>query len=424
MAAEDYFDELEAMSPLEREQYQSRSLRETVAFAYEKAPAVKEIFDRAGIAPGAIQAVADLEKLPVTRKDELIARQRAHPPYGGFETIPHRDIARVFVSPGPLYEPNFALDVKFFARSFWAAGFRSGDVVLNTFTYHLSPAGHVMQEGAHDCGATVIPSGTGSTEVQLQTMRDLGVTAFVGTPSYLMAIIKKAEETGYQFRRDFHLKRAWFTGEMLAVSTRQTLEREYGITTAQSYAVTELGGALAYECSAGDGMHLSDEYIIEIVDPATGRQVGPETVGEIVVTPINNRTWCPVRYGTGDLASVTAAPCSCGRTSPRLAAIVGRAGDAVKVRGMFVVARQAEQICAGFAEIGRFQIIVTREREQDEMTLLVELKDEGADKKKLGAALGQKFQDVCRVRAGRIDFVPPGAIAEDAKTIDDRRKWN
>jgi phenylacetate-coenzyme A ligase PaaK-like adenylate-forming protein len=424
MAAKDYFDELETMSPMEREHYQSEKLRETMRHAYRYAPAIKELCDNAGVDPEAILAVGDLEKLPVTRKEELIARQRAHPPYGGYETIDHKDIARVFISPGPLYEPNFTLDVKFFARSFWAAGFRRGDIVLNTFTYHLSPAGHVMQEGARDCGATVIPTGTGSTDAQLETMRDLGVSAYVGTPSYLMAIIKKAEESGYQFRRDFHLKRAWFTGEMLAPSTRRTLAEDYGVDTFQSYAVTELGGALTYECSVKKGMHLSDEYIIEIVDPATGRQLAPGEVGEIVVTPINNPTWCPVRYGTGDLASITVEPCACGRTSSRLVAIVGRAGDAVKVRGMFVVAKQAEQVCAAFSDISRFQIVVTREQERDRMTVKVELKTKGTGGDALAAELGQKFQDVCRVRADRIDFVSPGSLPADAKTIDDRRKWD
>ncbi len=419
----EYFDQLEIMSAKTREKYLNQKLAETINHAYRHAPSVKRIFDRAGITPADIRMVKDLEKVPITRKTDLIEWQKTYPPYGGFLTIPPEEVDRVFISPGPIYEPVQTTAIKWFAKAFYAAGFRKGDTVVNTFTYHMSPAGILFHEALRDCGATAIPMGTGNTEIQIRTMLDLKVNGFVGTPSFLMTIIKKAEEMGHHFRREFALKRAWFTGEMLPLSVRKTLEQDYQISTFQAYAVTETGGALAYECREKNGMHLMDEYVIEIVDPQTGKQLAAGEVGEVVVTPAHNKQWGLVRFGTGDLSSCTAEPCPCGRTSHRLVAILGRAGDAAKVRGMFVVGRQAEQVFASFDAISRFQIVVTRKVERDEMTFRVELRDESINKDSLAEELNKKFQNVCVLRADRIEFVPKGTIPEQRKTIADERVW-
>ncbi|MFC2016903.1 phenylacetate--CoA ligase family protein [Chloroflexota bacterium] len=421
---DEYFDELEIMPPEMREKYLNQWLSETVDHAYRHAPAVKEIFDGAGVSPAQIRTIKDLERLPITRKTDLIELQRRNPPYGGFLTIPPGDIDRVFISPGPVYEPIQHAGIKWFAKSFWAAGFRKGDVIINTFTYHMSPAGILFHEALRDCGATAIPIGTGNTEVQIKTMHDLKVTGFVGTPSFLMTIIKRAEEMGYNFQRDFALQRAWFTGEMLPPSLRGTLEEDYQIATAQAYAVTEPGGAIAYECHQKSGMHLMDEYVVEIADPETGKQLGPGEAGEIVVTPIHNKVWGLVRFGTGDMSSYITEPCPCGRTSSRLVAILGRTGDAVKVRGMFVVAKQAEQLFSSFDQISRFQVVVGRKAQRDEMTFKVELRDEAIDKEKLAEDLNKKFQSMCLVRADKIEFVPNGTIPEEREIIADQRKWD
>jgi len=420
---DEFFDELEIMPAKTREEYLNQRLSQTVDHAYRHALAAKEILDRAGLSPPQIQTAKDLEKLPITRKADLIELQKANPPYGGFLAIPPEEVDRVFLSPGPVYEPIQHAGIKWFAKSFWAAGFRKGDVVINTFTYHMSPAGILFHEALRDCGATAIPMGTGNTEIQIQTMRDLKVTGFVGTPSFLMALIKRAEEMGYNLIRDLSLKRAWFTGEMLAPSLRKTFEEDYHIATAQAYAVTETGGALAYECREKSGMHLMDEYVIEIVDPETGKQLGPEEVGEIVVTPIHNQAWGLIRFGTGDLSAYTNEPCPCGRTASRLTGIMGRTGDAVKVRGMFIVAKQAEQAVLSSEPISRFQIVVTRKEQRDEMTLKVELKDETVDQKKLADELNQRFQDVCRVKIDRFEFVGKGYIPEEHQLIVDERSW-
>jgi len=420
---DEYFDKLEVMTADERVKYQNKRLAETVENAYQNAPAVRDLLDGAGVKPSDIKTVEDLEKLPVTRKTDLIEMQKAKPPYGGLLAIPPQDVERVFLSPGPVYEPIQHSGIKWFAKSFWAAGFRRGDLVVNTFTYHMSPAGILFHEAIRDCGATAIPMGTGHTEILVKTMYDLGVSGFVGTPSFLMAVIKQAEEAGYDFKKDFKIKKAWFTGEMLSPSIRQTLEKDYNIDTRQAYAVTEPGGAIAYECYRQDGMHFMDEYIIEIVDPSSGKQLEPGKVGEIVVTPVHNSTWGLIRFGTGDLSAYTAEACSCGRTAHRLTGIIGRADDAVKVRGMFVVAKQAQKVFADFKQVSRFQIVVSRQAQRDEMAFCIELADENVDRDSLAEEINKRFQSICLLRADKIDFVPASTIAEDAKVISDQRSW-
>jgi phenylacetate-CoA ligase len=418
----EFFDALETMPPTARIKYLDKRLAETLAYAYKHAPAVKKLFDNAGIAPEQIRAVKDLEKLPVTRKTDLLEIQKAQLPYGGIIAMPSENVERVFISPGPIYEIQPSR-VKWFAKSFWAAGFRKGDVVINTFTYHMSPAGILFHEAVRDCGATVVVAGTGNTDLQIQIMKDLKVTGFVGTPSFLNTVIKRAEEMGHNVKKDLYIKRAWFTGEMLPPSLRKIFENDYGIDTFQAYAVTEPGGAIAYECHRKNGMHLMDEYVTEIVDPETGKQLSPGEVGEIVTTQLQHKYWGLIRFGTGDLSSYITEPCPCGRTAYRITGIVGRAGDAVKVRGMFIVAKQAEQAILGFGQVAKYQLIVGRRQHRDEMSLKVELKDNNIDKEKLSLDINQGFQDICRIKIDRIEFVEPGSIAEKAPGIKDVRKW-
>jgi len=210
---------------------------------------------------------------------------------------------------------------------------------------------------------------------------------------------------------------------MLTPSMRETFEKDYDIDTYQAYAVTEPGGALAYECSQKNGMHFMNDYVIEIVDPETGKQLKPGEVGEVVVTPIHNKSWGLIRFGTGDLSSFTEDACPCGRTSLRLTGIMGRIGDSAKVRGMFVVARQASSVFDGFPEISRFQIVVDRPGQRDEMTFRVELADEATDRDRLADVLNRKFQSVCLVKADAFEFLPSGSIGRDEKPLVDKRSW-
>ncbi len=419
----EFFDKLEIMPVAAREKYQNRRLHRTVDYAYCHSLAAREVFDGAGVNPAQIRSVKDLEKLPITRKADLIEKQKKYPPYGGFLSIPTEEVDRVFISPGPIYEPLHTASIKWFAKSFYAAGFRKGDVVINTFTYHMSPAGILFHEALRDCGATVVAMGTGNTDSQIQAMMALKVTGFVGTPSFLMAVIKRTEAMGHDFRHAFTLKRAWFTGEMLSPSLRKTFEEDYQISTSQAYAVTEPGGALAYECQQKSGMHLMDEYIVEIVDHQTGKQLGPGEIGEVVVTPLHNKAWGLIRFGTGDMSSYVTELCPCGRTANRLVAIVGRTNDAVKVRGMFIIAKQAEQTILSFEPVSKYQLIVRQEKQRDELTLKVELKDEVRDRNSLANDLNTKFQSMCRLKIDKIDFAERGTFPETYQTIVDERTW-
>jgi phenylacetate-CoA ligase len=411
------------MPPEARHQYFDSKLAAVVLHAYEHSPAAKAMMDKAGLRPEDIRTGKDLHKLPIMRKTDLLELQKKNPPFGGILNIPTDEVERVFISPGPVYEIQPS-SVKFFAHSFWAAGFRKGDVVINTFTYHMSPAGILFHEGIRDCGATVVVAGTGNTDLQVQIMKDLKVTGFVGTPSFLMTVINRAGELGYDVKKDLAIKKAWFTGEMLAPSLRTIFEGDYNIDTYQAYAVTEPGGCIAHECYCKSGMHFTDDYIVEVIDPETGEHVTPGETGEIVVTPIHSPDWGLLRFGTGDLSSYTMEPCPCGRTSCRMTGVVGRTGDAVKVRGMFVVAKQAEQAITASGEVSRFQITVGRRQHRDEMTLKLELKDKNADKAKLTEGINKKFQDVCRIKLDKIDFVDSGTIPEDKQGIIDERKWD
>lgn len=419
-----FYDNQETIHPRERHANLEKKLRAVISHAYRFAPAVRDIMDKAGIKPSDIRSYKDLDKLPVTRKNDLIQLQKLHPPYGGFLSIPPEEVERVFISPGPIYEPLHFSRIEWFARAFWAAGFRKGDVVVNTFTYHLSPAGILFHEALRHCGATVVVTGVGNTEIQLQAMRDLKATGFVGTPSFLMTIIKRVEELGLNFRKDFAVKKAWFTGEMLSSSVRKVLEGEYGINTAQAYAVTEPGGAIAYECEEKSGMHMMDEYFVEIVDPQTGKQLPPGEVGEIVVTPLYNKSWGLIRFGTGDLSSYTTEPCPCGRTAHKITGVLGRTGDAVKVRGMFVVAKQAEDAIMAQGAVSRFQIVVTRIENRDVLTLKAELNTQSVDHQIVVDDINKRFQNTCRVKIDVFELVPTGTLPEKYQKISDERKWD
>jgi len=424
MQSNEYYDNTETIDPQQRHGDIEKKLHAVVVRAYKNAPATRALMDNAGVKPADIKNFYDLQKLPVTHKTDVIEWQKKNPPYGGLLTAPSEEVERVFISPGPIYEPLHSARIKWFARAFWAAGFRKGDVVVNTFTYHLSPAGILFHEALRHCGATVVVTGVGNTDIQVQAMRDLKVTGFVGTPSFLMTIIKRAEELGLDFKKDFSLNKSWSTGEMLSPSTRATLENDYHIKTSQAYAVTEPGGAIAYECPQHNGMHLMDDYAVEIIDPKTGKQLGPGEVGEIVVTPLYNKAWGLVRFGTGDLSSYTIEPCPCGRTAHRLTGILGRAGDAVKVRGMFVVAKQADEVVLASGEIARCRFVVTRVNDRDILTLQAELKNESMNKSGLSEAINTRFQNACRVKIDVFDFVPVGTLPEKFTKISDERKWD
>ena len=409
--------ELESRPPADRIAYLENRLRQTVAHAYTNAPRFRVVMDAAGLGPHDVRRLGDLARLPLTAKDELPALQAADPPFGGLTAVPARSLQRIFSSPGNIFDPQGQ------GRDFWrfrpalaAAGFRAGDIVLNTFAYHLTPAGFMFDDALRALGCVVVPTGPGHTELQVRIASDLGATGYVGTPSFLYAILKKAAEA----RSPLQIEVAYVTAEMLPESLRHEIESDYGIRVLQGYGTAD-AGMLAYECPEQQGMHLHPEVIVEVLDLATREPVAPGQPGEVVAT-IFDEAYPLIRFATGDLSTFLAdQPCPCGRTAPKLAGILGRVGDAVKVKGMFVRASQMGEVVKGFPQVARFQAVVTRSAHQDHLHYLVEL---AADAPAAGLAdrLAEALREQLQVR-GDVEIVSPGTIPEGARKIDDRRVW-
>ncbi len=413
------FDKKEGMSLAERQHYYDNSLARMIRLGYKQSGKIRQIFDERKIAPSEIKSVKDLEKLPVISREELVKLQMAEPPFGGFS--PREVITdRIFTSPGPVYEPHLTERDPIWSRGYSAAGFGKGDIVLNAFSYHMVAAGLTFHSGLRRVGATVVPSGTSSTESQVQLIRDLGVTGYTGTPSFLMAIIKKAEEMGYRFRDDFKVRKASFVAEPLQPSLREQFEKEYAIDTYQMYGATEVGD-IAYECRAKNHWHICEEVIVEIVDPSTGKQVAPGQLGEVVVTRLNSLFFL-FRFGTGDLSSLIKKKCSCGRTSYRLTGISGRVGEATKVRGMFIAPSQLKVVGARL-QIPRLQAVVQREGFKDLLTIRAEIETPGSGKTGLEQELIETVKDVCGLKVDKVELVEKGTISEKDRLIVDRRDW-
>ncbi len=415
-----YYDRAkETMSPATRRQYQEEWLCGLVRHAWEKAPGVRRRMESAGLSPRDISTADILSKLPVLRKTAMPDLQKADPPFGGFLAIPRRELRHIFVSPGPIYEPIGPEPSPWRAEvGLYAGGFRPGDLVVNTFTYHLTPAAHLLDRGLAVLGCTVIPTGPGNTDLQVHVIQDLRANGYVGTPSFLMTILKRAEELGVG---RLPLEVAHVAAEPLPESLRRAFEVEHGIFTRQSYGTADIG-IVAYECPEKTGMHLIEDAIFQVCDPETGVPLPPGEIGEVVVT-VNHRTYPMIRFGTGDLSAVTEELCLCGRTSSRMLGWRGRADEVTKVRGMFIHPRQADEVAARFPEVARYQVAVTRSGHQDEMTFHVEVAQEGVDSFALVHRLQLAIREVMNLR-GDVVIVPRGTIPEGAKKITDQREWD
>lgn len=360
-----------------------------------------------------------MEILPVTSREKLVEMEMQHPPYAELEN-PSIAIDRIFTSPGPVYEPHLSETDYLWARAFFAAGIGPKDIALNAFSYHLVAAGLTFHNGLRKVGATVVPSGTSSSQVQVQLIKDLKVTAYIGTPSFLMSIITKAQEMGFNFKKDFRVKKACFAAEPLLPSLRETFEKEYGIDTYQMYGATEVGD-VAYECSQKSGWHICEETIVEIVDPATGKNVAPGELGEVVVTRLNDIFFL-LRFGTGDLSRLITQKCSCGRTSYRLAGIAGRVGEAVKVRGLFIAPSQLKLLSGKFEGLP-LQAIVSRKGHEDVLTIRLDKSNKQIVTNTCENNFKKLFKEICTVKIDDIQYVEAGTITPDAKLILDERQW-
>ncbi|HPV71842.1 MAG TPA: AMP-binding protein [Smithellaceae bacterium] len=413
------YDEKEAWGVEERKSRQDRLLARMVRLGYQKSPALRKILDANKINPARIKTREDLEILPVTSREKLVEMEMQKPPYAGLEN-PDVAIERIFTSPGPVYEPHLSETDDLWARAFFAAGIGPKDIALNAFSYHLVAAGLTFHNGLRKVGATVVPSGTSSSQIQVQLIRDLNVTAYVGTPSFLASIIDQSKELGFDFKKDFRVKKACFAAEPLLPSLRQRFEKEHGIRTFQMYGATEVGD-VAYECCAKSGWHICEETIVEIVDPATGKNVAPGELGEVVVTRLNNIFFL-LRFGTGDLSRLITKKCSCGRTSFRLAGIAGRAGDAVKVRGLFIAPSQMKLLSAKFDGLP-LQAIVSRKGHEDVLTLRVENINSQVNSDGWENNFKKIFKEICTVKIDVLEVVEKGGIKPDQKMIIDLRTW-
>ncbi|MGB1207792.1 MAG: phenylacetate--CoA ligase family protein [Paracoccaceae bacterium] len=362
----------------------------------------------APVKPEAITELADLARLPVLRKSDLSQWQAAAPPFGG---IPVQNVAHIFQSPGPIYEPGgVSHDWWRMGRFLHAAGIGAGDVVQNCFGYHLTPAGMIFENGARAVGATVVPAGTGQTELQVHMAAAAGVTAYAGTPDYLKVILEKADALGVRLG----ITRAVVGGGALFPSLRQWYA-DRGIACLQCYATADLGN-IAYESSAMEGMIVDEGAIVEIVTPGTGDPVPEGEVGEVVVTSLNP-DYPLIRFATGDLSAVLPGASPCGRSNMRIKGWMGRADQTTKIKGMFVRPEQVAQVVARHPEVTKVRVTATREKEADVMTVQIEGASEASD------TYADTVAELLKLR-GRVAVVTPGSLPRDGKVIDDQRSYD
>jgi phenylacetate-CoA ligase len=406
-----YYDRQEVRDPAERERALFHALPGLIRHALDNAPQLAARL--AGVDPDQVTSRPALAELPVTRKAELTELQRLHPPFGQLTATPITRLARLFASPGPIYDPEGTRsDYWRFARAMYAAGFRHGDVLHNAFSYHLTPAGAMAESGARALGLPVIPGGTAQTELQLRAIADLKPTAYAGTPSFLLTLLERAGELGLDAGS---FRKALVSGEAFPPAARQRLADEFGVAACQCYATADIG-LIAYESIARDGMIVDESVIVEIVRPGGGDPVAAGEVGELVVTSFNP-DYPLIRFATGDLSAVLHGASACGRTNMRIKGWLGRADQATKVRGMFVHPRQVQEVIQRHAAIGRARLVVRAVAGRDEMRLLCEAAGEPPG---LAPSLAEAVRAATGLRA-EVELVAPGTLPDDGKVIDDQR---
>lgn len=414
---EGIYSRREVLDESERRQYYQIQLKDLLTYAYRYSEDVKKRFDRAQFQVGKFKQLADLKHIPILKKKELIFLQSMGPRLGGLLTKDLGDLRRVFLSPGPIFDPEDREDDYWgWTEGFYATGFRSGDVVQVTFNYHLTPAGLMFEEPLRNLGCAVMPAGPGNSSTQLEIMQKLRATGYVGTPSYLMHLAQKGEESGLNLRKDLFLEVAFVTGEKFSEKMRTNLEKKFDLIMRQGYGTADVG-CIGYECFHKNGLHIANRAFVEICHPDTGIPLKDGEVGEIVVTAFN-KTYPLIRLATGDLSYIDRAPCPCGRTSPRLGNIVGRVDTTARIKGMFVYPHQVEQVISRFEEIKRWQIEVTNPGGIDEMTLLIE-----ASNFKREDELLHMFREKIKLRP-ELKVLAPGTLPAQIRPIEDKRKWD
>ncbi|MFV2053779.1 phenylacetate--CoA ligase family protein [Aliiroseovarius sp. YM-037] len=403
-----FYDELETRSDDERQSTYAKALPDQIARA-KATPRLAKLLD--AVDSKAITSIDALAALPVIRKSELVSAQADHPPFGGFTGGAPSDFAHIFQSPGPIYEPgNVSHDWWRIGRFLHACGIGAGDIVQNCFGYHLTPAGMIFESGARAVGATVVPAGTGQTELQVRAAADIGTTAYAGTPDYLKVILDRAEQMGEALK----ITKAAVGGGALFPSLRQEYA-DRGIMCLQNYATADLGN-IAYETPAQDGMVIDEHVIVEIVTPGTGKPVESGEVGEVVVTTLNP-DYPLIRFATGDLSAVMPGQSPCGRTNTRIKGWMGRADQTTKIKGMFVRPEQVADFVAQHGEVQKARVVASREGEMDVMTVQIEA--EGGDRADFEASVAE----LLKLKA-KVEILKPGSLPNDGKVIDDQRQYD
>jgi phenylacetate-CoA ligase len=414
----DFYDDLESRSPAEREASQMAALPRQVAHAQAHSAAMAAILQ--GVDASDVNSRAALAKLPVTRKHELLERQKAlraagGDAFGGFSALVRgRTMSRIFASPGPIYEPEgHKADYWRTGRALYAAGFRSGELVHNSFSYHMTPGAFILEAGALAVGCTVFPAGTGQTEQQLEAIRDLRPDAYTGTPSFLRILLEKAIENRAEIGC---IGKASVGGEACPPSLTAWF-KERGIDVYQTYATADLG-LVAYETASRQGLVLDEGVIVEIVRPGTGDPVPEGEVGELVVTTLNP-AYPLIRFGTGDLSAMLPGTCPTGRTAPRIKGWMGRADQTTKIKGMFVHPGQVAEIARRFPEVHKARLVVSGEMANDQMCLQVET---SADNDGLSGQIEAAVREITKLRS-QVQLVPLGSLPNDGKVIEDARSY-
>jgi phenylacetate-CoA ligase len=410
-----YLDDLETRPPSVRERAQFQLLREQLDNAKRNAPYFTRLLERSGAHE--VNDRGSLARLPVTRKSDLLELQKQALPFGGMTAVKVSQLGRIFASPGPIYDPQGdSKDFWGFARALYAAGFREGELVHNTFSYHFTPAGFMMDLAAQAIGCPVFPAGIGQTELQVQTIADLKPTAYAGTPSFLKIILEKADELKADVSS---LKKASVSGEAFLPPVRKLLA-DRGIDGYQCYGTADLG-LVAYETEAREGLVVDEGVIVEIVRPGTGDPVADGEVGEVIVTTLTPE-YPLIRFATGDLSAVLAGPSPCGRTNMRIKGWMGRADQTTKVKGMFVHPSQVNEVVKRHREILRARLSVAHDADRnDVMTLAIEV--DGTPPDGLVEAVAASVRDTCKLR-GDVALKLPGTLPNDGKVIEDLRKFD
>ena len=406
----DFYDALETRDPALREREQFAKLPEIVARAMAAPGWAAQL---KGVDSKAVNSRAALAKLPVLAKSAIPALQKQHPPFGGLNVTPPGKAKRLQMSPGPIFEPEgHGKDFAGVARALFAAGFRAGDIVHNSYSYHLTPGAYMMEEGAFALGCAVIPGGVGNTEQQIEAIAHYKPSGYVGTPDFVKILLDTAEKAG---KDASSLKRGLVSGAALPASLREELKGR-GFAALQCYAVAETG-VVAYESDAREGLIVNESLIVEIVRPGTGDPVADGEVGEVVVTTFNP-DYPMIRLATGDLSAVMSGASPCGRSNRRIKGWMGRADQTAKVKGMFVRPEQIAEIARRHPQLARLRLVVERAGEQDSMTLMAE---SAASDAALESAVAETLQSVTKIR-GAVKFVAPGSLPNDGKAIADERK--